>query len=130
MAKPNVEITPATIPIVKLIPGLATIPEGAPIATPPAKVAFKISSIENFSLTKALIINAAKQLPVNEIIVLEIMRDFWNGLAGKYPALKDGQNIHKNSVPIIANVEFMAVVSAFFVGNVFLLKMKLTVSPK
>jgi len=46
-------------------------PEGAPIATPPAKVAFKISYISIFSLNVELIIKAPKQLPVNEIIVFE-----------------------------------------------------------
>ena len=32
------------------------------------------------------------------------MIDLIWGVSGKYPALKEGQNIHKNRVPIIANV--------------------------
>lgn len=57
------------------IPAFATNPEGAPIATPPAKVAFKISSIQNFYLRRALRIKVAKQLPVNEMIVLLTIRE-------------------------------------------------------
>lgn len=45
-----------------------------------------------------------KQLPVSEIIVFVTMILFSYGCEGKYPALKDGQNIHKNKVPIIAKV--------------------------
>lgn len=71
------------IPIVKLIPGLATIPDGAPIATPPASVALSISSIQNFSRRNPLNMNAAKQLPVRAIIVLLMIKDFWKLLLGK-----------------------------------------------
>ena len=58
------------------MPVLATTPDGAPIATPPAKVAFSMSSILNFYRNNPLAINAAKQLPVNAIIVLLIINDF------------------------------------------------------
>jgi hypothetical protein len=46
------------------------------MTTPPAKDAFKISSIENFYLTKEVIIKVPKQLPVNEMIVLATMTLF------------------------------------------------------
>ena len=80
---PNVEIVPATRPTVKAIPGLAMTPDGAPIATPPASVALRMSSIENFSRISPLVMKAAKQLPVKEIIVLLITCDFWNPFYGK-----------------------------------------------
>ena len=76
-------MTPAAMPIVRLIPGLATSPDGAPIATPPARVAFNISSILNLSCKKALRMNVERQLPVNEIIVLDITSDVWKPFAGK-----------------------------------------------
>jgi hypothetical protein len=63
-----------------------------------------MSSISNFYLIKDVIINDPKQLPVKEIIVLEIIILFSNGDVEKKPALKDGQNIHKNNVPIIAKI--------------------------
>lgn len=82
-------------------------PAGAPIATPPAKVAFKISSIQNFYRRRALNINVARQLPVSDMIVLLTINDRWKPFYGNIPALNEGQNIHKKSVPIIAKVVFI-----------------------
>jgi hypothetical protein len=66
---PNVEIIPAPSPQSIDAAGLIKRLEGAPITTPPAKDAFKISSISNFYLHKDEIINAPKQLPVKAKIV-------------------------------------------------------------
>ena len=72
----------------------------------------------------------ARQLPVKAIIVLLIIKDFWNAFYGKKPALKDGQNIHKKNVPIIAKVELKTVVYAFFITWTFFPNIKQTVKPK
>lgn len=48
--------------------------------------------------------NAPKQLPVNAMIVLEMIMVLSWASGGKNPALKDGQNIQRNKVPIIAKV--------------------------
>ena len=72
---PKVETNPAIIPIVKLIPKLATMPELAPIATPPARVAFIISYMLNFLRIKLVVTNVDMQLPVRATIVLLIMSD-------------------------------------------------------
>jgi hypothetical protein len=47
---------------------------------------------------------APRQLPVKATIVLEMMMDLSWAPAGKKPALKEGQNIQRNKVPIIAKV--------------------------
>jgi len=83
---------------------LVKIPLGAPIITPPASVALRMSYIENFYLTTAVIINVPKQLPVKDRIVLLIIKLFSYGCTGKKPALNEGQNIHKNKVPIIPKI--------------------------
>ena len=51
------------------------IPAGAPIMTPPASDAFRMSYIENFSLTNAVVTKVPRQLPVRETIVLRIIRE-------------------------------------------------------
>jgi hypothetical protein len=56
--------------------GFTKTPAGAPIITPPAKVAFSKSYMLNLFLNKADIINVAKQLPVNAIIVFDIISVF------------------------------------------------------
>jgi hypothetical protein len=53
--------------------GLVNNPDPAPIITPPAKVAFRISYMLNFPLNIAVIIQVDKQLPVNDIIVFAII---------------------------------------------------------
>lgn len=73
---PRQDTTPAKSPIQRAPAGLVNTPLGAPMTTPPAKDAFKISSIENFYLTKEVIIKVPKQLPVNEMIVLATMTLF------------------------------------------------------
>jgi hypothetical protein len=80
------------------------------MATPPARVAFKMCSMLNLSCRRVLTIKVARQLPVNEIIVLLMTRDFWNPFSAKYPALKEGQNIQRKRVPIIEKVELITVV--------------------
>jgi hypothetical protein len=84
--------------------GFEKTPLGAPIMTPPAKEAFKMSSIENFSRTKAVMIKVPRQLPVRAMIVFTMIRLLSYGEVGKKPALKEGQNIHKNKVPIKENI--------------------------
>lgn len=74
--------------------------------------------------------NVDRHEPVNAIIVFDTIWVDWKGFVGKYPALNDGQNIHKNKVPIIANVEFVVLVSTFLVTGTFLQSIKQTVSPK
>lgn len=73
--KQKVEIMPPKNPIVKLAAGFTDKPLTAPMITPPANVAFKMSSILNLSLKIALTTKVPRQLPVNERIVLLIMRD-------------------------------------------------------
>lgn len=67
---------PAKRPMQRAAAGLVKIPLGAPMITPPASVALRMSSIENFSLTIEVIIKVPKQLPVSEMIVLVIMTVF------------------------------------------------------
>ena len=67
---PKVDITPANKPIHKAAAGLVKSPLGAPIITPPAKVALRMSYILNFSLTTDVIIHVPIQLPVKAMIVL------------------------------------------------------------
>ena len=122
---------PPISPIAKATAGLVTMPEGAPIITPPAKVALRISSMLNLPLFAVEIIKAPKQDAVSEMIVLLITMDFSRGVAAKYPALNEGQNIHKNRVPIIAKVLFIRVVFTCLISfpySVRLMK-KLTTKP-
>lgn len=72
---PKVEIIPVSNPTVKLAAGLVKSPEGAPMTTPPVKVALRMSYMSNFYLNPELIMKAPRQLPVNATIVLEIMMD-------------------------------------------------------
>lgn len=105
LAKPKVEIAPIKNPIVRLAVELVIKPAEAPIQTPPASVAFRISSISNFYLKNEEMTNALKQLPVSAHIVLVTIRALSTGVVGKYPALKEGQYIHKKKVPKTA-IEF------------------------
>ena len=73
---PRVETTPAKRPMHKAAAGLVKIPLGAPMITPPARVALRMSSIENFSLTIEVMMKVPKQLPVNEIIVFVMITLF------------------------------------------------------
>lgn len=98
------EIAPIKNPIVRLAVELVIRPDEAPIATPPANVALRISSISNFYLKKEEITKALKQLPVSAQMVLVTIRALSTGVVGKYPALKDGQNIHRKNVPKTAIV--------------------------
>ena len=91
----------------RLAAGLVITPLPAPIMTPPARDALRISSILNLSLKREDIIKVPKQLPVSDNMVFPMMRLLSNGLVGKKPALNEGQNIQRNSVPIIAMVELM-----------------------
>lgn len=72
---------PPKNPIAKQIPLLVATPQGAAIMTPPAIVECIISFILNLSLKSALMANVARQLPVNESIVLVMMRDRWKSLS-------------------------------------------------
>ena len=72
---------------------------------------------------------AARQLPLNEIIVLVTIRDLSNCPLLR-AELNDGQNIHKNNVPIIANVTEFLLVSMGLVGLIFLPTKKVMMRPK
>jgi hypothetical protein len=58
----------------------------------------------NLVLRKALVMKVARQLPVNERIVLEMICVLVKGVVANNPKLKEGQNIHRNSVPIKAKI--------------------------
>ena len=62
-------MTPQSNPIERAAAGFMNMPAPAPIVTPPAKVALRMSYILNLSLNKADIIKAPIQLPDNAIIV-------------------------------------------------------------
>jgi hypothetical protein len=74
--KQNVDKIPPKRPIHNAPAGFVKIPDGAPTITPPARVAFKISSISNLSRIKDVVMNVPRQLPVKAIIVFEIMTLF------------------------------------------------------
>jgi hypothetical protein len=98
------QTNPEKSPMHKAAEELVNIPHAAPIATPPAKVAFRMSSMHNFYLKKAVVINAPKQLPVRDKIVLLIITLVSYGEFWKYPALNDGQNIQRKRVPIMEKI--------------------------
>ena len=95
-------MTPAIRPVIIDAPLLKKMLAGAPIATPPARVAFKICSILNLFLSKADVAKVPIQLPVRDRIVLVIICVFINGVVEKSPKLNEGQNIHRNTVPMKA----------------------------
>lgn len=70
-------------PIAKAAAGLVITPEGAPIMTPPASEAFRISSMLNLSLVVAEKMKEARHAAVSEIIVLPITIDFSRGVLAK-----------------------------------------------
>lgn len=76
---------PVRKPMAKEAPGLKRMPAAAPITTPPAKVAFKRCYIVNLSLRKALVIKVAKQLPVKDMMVFEIICVLAKGVTAKTP---------------------------------------------
>lgn len=69
-------MTPAKRPIQRGAAGFVKMPHGAPMITPPARVAFRMSCIENFYRTIDVVAKVPKQLPVNEMIVLIMMTVF------------------------------------------------------
>lgn len=91
-------------PINNAAPGFSNTPAEAPIITPPAIVAFNRCSISNFFERNALVIKVARQLPVNDNIVFEIIWLLVNGVFAKYPKLKEGQYIYKKRVPKKAKI--------------------------
>ena len=119
-------------PIEKAAPGCVITPADAPIITPPASVAFTISSIQNLPRTAEETQIAERQLAASEIIVLPITNDFYTGVDAKYPALNDGQNIHKNRAPIIAKLLFIWDVLGILICLPYLVLpiKKLTTRPK
>ena len=75
------------------------IPALAPMATPPAKEAFKTYSIEYFVLLKDAMEKVPAQLPIKDITVFIMMICLSMEVTGKSPALKDGQKRNKKNVP-------------------------------
>ena len=71
--------------------GVYRTPAAAPTATPPAKEAFKMSSISNFLPKRELMINVARQLPVREYRVLATMTVCSYLLFAYTPKLNEGQ---------------------------------------
>ena len=59
---------------------LSIIPDGAPILTPPAIEAFKISYKFILYLKKLVTIKVPKQLPVNDMTVFTMIVDFYKGV--------------------------------------------------
>ena len=131
LMKHKLETAPPINPIPRAPPIFVNKLDDAPMITPPAKVAFSISYISIFEsfLNKMLITMADRQLPLNEIIVLVTIRDLSNCTLLR-AELNEGQNIHKNKVPIIANVTEFLLVSMGLVGLIFLLMIKVKVRPK
>ncbi len=70
---PKPEIIPEKSPTQSGPAALVKTPLGAPMATPPASVAFKMSSISNLSRKREVIMKVPKQLPVNAMIVFAMM---------------------------------------------------------
>lgn len=106
------EITPPTIPIRILKIWVPSKLEYVPIMTPPANEALTISVIANFpSLHHVLMINAAIQEEVNDKFVVTMTLVYSKSTA--IAALNDGQNIHKNVVPIMAKVNVVLFASFF-----------------
>lgn len=64
---------PMREPHAKAAPGLKKILAGAPITTPPERVAFNKCSIVNLSLRKALVMKVARQLPVRARMVFDMI---------------------------------------------------------
>lgn len=56
---------------------------------------------------------APRQLPVNDKIVFDIITVFYSPFTVENPALNEGQNIHKNRVPITAKVIDYLLVDGF-----------------
>lgn len=75
------------------------IPAVAPIATPPARVAFKICYIVNLVFKEALVMKVDRQLPVNDKIVFIIIWVFVKGVGADAPKLNEGQYIQRKRVP-------------------------------
>ena len=121
---------PAKNPISKAIPELAATLALAPIATPPANVPFRTSFILNFPLMNTLTANAERQLPVKETIVFETIKVLWKSVSGKKAALKEGQNIQRNKVPIMAKVEFCLISSKGMFGYIFRVITNTKATPK
>ena len=59
------------------------IPLGAPMITPPANEALRISSMSNFYLKSEVIMKVPMQLPVREMMVFDMMVVLSNGVVGK-----------------------------------------------
>ena len=93
-------MTPAANPMARLAAGLTINPALAPIATPPAKVALRISSIPNFFLPIEVVMNVPMQLPVKAITVFTVIICLSKLFTGKNPALKEGQKRKRKKVPI------------------------------
>jgi hypothetical protein len=52
----------------------------------------------------ALVIKVARQLPVSDKIVFEMICVLVKGVTAKTPKLNEGQNIHRNKVPMKAKM--------------------------
>jgi hypothetical protein len=99
--KPTDERTPPRYPMKIAAHGAVTISAEEPIATPPASVAFKMSSILSFPWQQILETHTVPMtLPEIARTVLIIVL-CWVAPSARAP-LKEGQNIQRKIDPIIA----------------------------
>jgi len=73
------------------------------MATPPARVALSMSSISMPRLRREVNMKVERQLPVSDSNVLATIWFCSKNVCAVTPKLKEGQNSHRNKVPIIAN---------------------------
>jgi len=100
---PIAEKIPAMNPTQREPPGVVMMSEQVPIATPPARVAFMIIVISSFP-KKSLAVKAAPMHPAAiERFVLINTLFYWFPSEARAP-LKDGQNIHRNTLPTMAMI--------------------------
>ena len=98
--KPNALTIPAIAPMIKAAAGDASKSQLDPMATPPARVALRTTSMSSAPSTYLEYPQAVMQLAEIESTVFTITL-YWNDPEARAP-LKLGQYIHKKIVPTIA----------------------------
>jgi len=101
--KPSAETAPPMQPIKSAPQSPTTRSEQAPIATPPASVAFWMTSMLSLPETSMLIANAVMPHEHSAHTVLITTRCLERNASGARAPLKLGHYIHKKMVPIIEN---------------------------
>ena len=77
MLKPTTETMAADVPINKAKNGVICKFDAAPTATPPARVAFWMSTVDILPLINALTTKVVKQLAHSDITVLTVVNNCW-----------------------------------------------------